>query len=367
MKLIVLFSVFLSVLGLPLTLHHIEDHAAVCNDGSPSGYYLRKSASKSSKWIVFLEGGWYCFDEQSCDERLRLTPQLMSSEKWPLSYDGEGILSDKQEENPNWYDANAVMVGYCSSDHWTGNATANTSSENPAAKWNFLGTKIVNATIQQLLPLGLQQASLLIFTGVSAGGYGSFTNLDRVAATMSQAAPSTHVVGLVDSGWLMNSTQYRTSECKIYTTCPVYTAFPKGVKLWNSLLPDTCHMRFTESAWLCLLAKHVYPAKTPALILEFQYDLADLSLCNVKNPYDEQAEHYVEDIGGLYREELSVVTSLFSPGCLDHTLTGKSSWRNIKINGTSISDAFENFLMGKKKRLSDVCTTPNCNPTCPKS
>lgn len=64
----------------------------------------------------------------------------------------------------------------------------------------------------------------------SAGGFGAFSNLDHIADLMSEAAPSTRVVGLIDSGWLMNSTQFKPSNCAIYETCALYIAFGKGVK-----------------------------------------------------------------------------------------------------------------------------------------
>jgi hypothetical protein len=39
-----------------------------CNDGSQAGFYLRKSPG-SKRWIVFLEGGWHCYDQKSCKMR----------------------------------------------------------------------------------------------------------------------------------------------------------------------------------------------------------------------------------------------------------------------------------------------------------
>ena len=51
---------------------------------------------------------------------------------------------------------------------------------------------------------------------------------------------------------------------------------------------------------MCVLA-------APALIQEYQYDLADLTTCNVRLPFGE-AFTYVEGIGAQYREELGVVT-----------------------------------------------------------
>ena len=50
---------------------------ALCNDGSPASYYLRKTKSKT--WIILLEGGYFCYDTLTCQQRLHNSPQLTSS------------------------------------------------------------------------------------------------------------------------------------------------------------------------------------------------------------------------------------------------------------------------------------------------
>ena len=55
-----------------LTRKFLYNRNVTCNDGSPAGYYIRRNPS-SRKWVLFLEGGWYCYDHVSCDARwLRL-------------------------------------------------------------------------------------------------------------------------------------------------------------------------------------------------------------------------------------------------------------------------------------------------------
>ena len=39
--------------------------SAVCLDGSSAGYYLRDN--NASKWLLFFEGGAWCYDHGSCD------------------------------------------------------------------------------------------------------------------------------------------------------------------------------------------------------------------------------------------------------------------------------------------------------------
>ncbi|KAG9510132.1 Inactive palmitoleoyl-protein carboxylesterase notum1b, partial [Fragariocoptes setiger] len=90
-----------------------------CNDGSPAGYYLRPSPNGSTRWIIFLEGGWHCFNARSCQQRWQKSRELMTSTRWPELKSGSGILSANREENPHWWDANHVFVPYCSSDSWS--------------------------------------------------------------------------------------------------------------------------------------------------------------------------------------------------------------------------------------------------------
>lgn len=39
-----------------------------CNDGTEAGYYWRKGKN-TKKWIVFLEGGWFCYSAFSCNHQ----------------------------------------------------------------------------------------------------------------------------------------------------------------------------------------------------------------------------------------------------------------------------------------------------------
>ena len=39
---------------------------AVCNDGSGAGYYVQKSLSNSTDWLIFQEGGGWVYDSTSC-------------------------------------------------------------------------------------------------------------------------------------------------------------------------------------------------------------------------------------------------------------------------------------------------------------
>lgn len=65
-----------------------KSNTAICNDGSPSGYYKRLN-NHSKSWIIYLQGGGYCGSEEACQHRWRHSPQLMSSKFWSSTKSGK--------------------------------------------------------------------------------------------------------------------------------------------------------------------------------------------------------------------------------------------------------------------------------------
>lgn len=71
---------------------YLSNRSITCNDGSQAGFYLRKSHG-SRRWVMFLEGGWYCYDHKSCRTRWMRMRHLMTSTQWPETrYSGSSIV-----------------------------------------------------------------------------------------------------------------------------------------------------------------------------------------------------------------------------------------------------------------------------------
>jgi len=99
------------------------DPTAVCNDGTPAAYYWKKSPTNSNRWLVFLMGGWMCWDKASCENRWKNDPRpnhmAMSSTNFTDTLSMSGIFSPDEKESPMW-DANKAFLYYCSSDQHMG-------------------------------------------------------------------------------------------------------------------------------------------------------------------------------------------------------------------------------------------------------
>ncbi|KAK1330711.1 hypothetical protein QTO34_008649 [Cnephaeus nilssonii] len=350
-----------------LRLHLLLNTSVTCNDGSPAGYYLKESKG-SRRWLLFLEGGWYCFNRENCDSRYSTLRRLMSSKDWPRTRTGTGILSSQPEENPHWWNANMVFIPYCSSDVWSG---ASPKSD----KRGGAGTP----------GKGLSGAKVLLLAGSSAGGTGVLLNVDRVAEQLQELGhPAIQVRGLVDSGWFLDNKQYHRTDCVDTATCAPTDAIRLGIRFWNGVVPERCRRQFKEGEeWNCFFGYKVYPTlRCPVFVVQWLFDEAQLTVDNVHltgQPVQEGQWLYIQNVGRELRQTLKDVAATFAPACLSHEIILRSHWTEVQVKGTSLPRALHCWdrglheghkgskapLKGCPVHLVDSCSWPHCNPSCP--
>ena len=112
----------------------------MCLDGSPGAYYINKGTGEgSTKWIVYLLGGAWCFfptflgkddkRKMGCYERSQTgmgdhSVTIGTSNGLPptMQFNQHGnILSDDPAKNPYFYNWNRVFVIYCDGFSFAGN------------------------------------------------------------------------------------------------------------------------------------------------------------------------------------------------------------------------------------------------------
>jgi hypothetical protein len=175
---------------------------AVCNDGSPASYYIHLSTENSREWIIVLEGGYFCYDEASCQQRAANSFNLTSSVENRPFRAGHGVLSTSSVENKYWHNANLVSLPYCSSDLWIGNKTAAAASADN--EFNFMGYQIIDSLLDELLTVySMKNARLAVLVGQSAGGIGVLMNANRIQQRLAREAPGLKLKAVIDSSWLL--------------------------------------------------------------------------------------------------------------------------------------------------------------------
>ncbi|KAB5558926.1 hypothetical protein PHYPO_G00022840 [Pangasianodon hypophthalmus] len=364
-----------------MKLHFLENSSVTCNDGTPAGYYIKESRG-SRRWLLFLEGGWYCFNKQNCDTRYDTMRRLMSSTRWPQTRTGTGILSPQPEENPHWWNANMVFIPYCSSDVWSG-ASPKTDQNDYA----FMGSLIIQEVVKELLTKGLDNAKVLLLAGSSAGGTGVLLNVDRVAELLkSLGHSSVQVRGLADSGWFLDNKQYRCTDCVDTIGCAPTEAIKRGIRYWGSVVPERCRLAHTGEEWNCFFGYKVYPTlKSPVFVVQWLFDEAQLTVDNIHltgQPVQQGQWRYIQNLGIELRNTLKDVPAMFAPACLSHEIITRNYWMDVHVKGTSLPRALQcwdrslqNSLRNNSSHRSppracplhliDSCPWPHCNPTCP--
>jgi O-palmitoleoyl-L-serine hydrolase len=339
--LFVLLFLVTSAEALPLQKYEVKNAAArqaVCNDGSPSIYYFREGkGSGANTWVIFLVGGGFCFSVESCDQRLTMNPELMTSRGYPETLKVQGILSDSPKSNPDFYNANHVVIPYCSSDLWSGDRESSTET----GGYEFRGRRIVQSVVSDLQSKsvggGISSAQSVLLCGTSAGGTGVMIHLDWLATKL----PRAQVRGLNDAGWIPES----LPDIPGY---PSLNGFVQSaIRLWNGKPDVSCAQANPGNRHLCYLST-VYPyLKTPLLLQESQYDSWVLGILQITYPFDDFEQIFADLFASNVRESLIPVEAAFSPRTWSHGLLPYASFNSLKVNGVSLRQVLGNWFFDR--------------------
>ncbi|XP_054159747.1 palmitoleoyl-protein carboxylesterase NOTUM-like [Oppia nitens] len=326
-----------------LTRVMLSNSSVTCNDGTVAGYYIRQNYA-SRRWIVFLEGGWYCFSAVTCHQRWLKMRGLMTSAHWPEAKSVGGILSSSRDENPHYWNASHVYIPYCSSDIWSGDSPAKAPGD-----LSFLGSRIVEQVIRELLPRGLSDASLLLLAGSSAGAAGVMINLDRVTHLLTNEGSKAQVRGIADSGWILDNEPFNNNlhnnnhnkkPCIDAINCAPMDGIKTAFKMWSSRVPSACAIHYPLEPWRCIFGYRLYPTlKTPLFIFQWLYDEAQMHIDGLSLSHSQQQFKYIHSLGRQLRSTLENVSAVFAPSCVSHCVLTKPDWRSISINGVKLTDA----------------------------
>ena len=335
-------------------------HGAVCLDGSPGGYHIRRRDPK--KWIVFHEGGGWCLSDAECAERAQ-TP-LGSSRNWPAS--PEDSYTDAADLIGSHAFRNHTMVfaRYCDGSSWTGNVEGPVMAASGSQEVFYRGRRLFDALVTDLLSMrGLDAADVLIYGGCSAGALTAYLHADRVA----KAVPTSVQVLVLADGMLPLPVSSWDGEPLIERS------FSWGLRAWNATgsLPPNCVEAYPgKEAWRCLVGTVAAAfVQAPLLSLGSKFDLwqqgavigANASIGQVPAPVQEYWLQYAAAMEAAL-VALPPSSSFFLTGCIAHCQTGsarldpwsRGAYAGTSINGTLLESAvvtwYTSQLRGTERR-----------------
>ncbi|XP_009779872.1 pectin acetylesterase 12 [Nicotiana tabacum] len=229
---------------------------AVCLDGTLPGYHIHPgSGSGANSWLIQLEGGGWCNTVRNCV--YRKTTRRGSSKFMEKQIPFTGILSNKAEENPDFFNWNRVKVRYCDGASFAGD------SENKAAQLQFRGQRIWEAAMAELMSKGMRNAQQALLSGCSAGGLASILHCDEFRTLFPS---STKVKCLSDAGLFMDATDVSGG----HALRNVYQGVV-SVQGLQKTLPSTCTNKLDPTS--CFFPQNLIDnIKTPLFLLNAAYD-----------------------------------------------------------------------------------------------
>lgn len=251
---------------------------ARCNDGTPGSYQIRPSPVKSKDWVIVYEGGGACDDLTAmCSERLattkaRTTTSVQSNNSWGKITHG-GIISHKADINPDFYNANLVLIDYCSSDLWTGGDTRPVKNSvtpdcleySSNCGWYFAGRYNSSAAIESLKALhGLsdEKGQRIMFVGSSAGGFGLAANASLIKRAFPTIFSADGLRFVLDGSYLLDGWDQPDHFLGSSQLTSLNDVALKNRDFWVGSYESACEFsRFWQSldTSLCALGSVFYP------------------------------------------------------------------------------------------------------------
>uniref|UniRef100_A0A7S2Z2W9 Pectin acetylesterase n=1 Tax=Chloropicon laureae TaxID=464258 RepID=A0A7S2Z2W9_9CHLO len=360
-------------------------HGAACLDGSPPGYYFRPgSGSGASSFLLFVDGGGWCYDEDACFERSFTI--LGSSSAWP-PYKPASLMFPMVSADPavnpfhNW---NIVELAYCDGASFSGDLDGSVVVKGKPLY--FRGRKILSYILRHLRETkGLQDADRVLLAGCSAGALASILNADSIASSL---APKTDFKVIPFSGFFPRATTF--------SGVPWFEGVVRNVaRMQNvsaSLSPRCVANQSPGKEWECLFAEKAYEyVASPIFLVNSVFD--SWTIQNIYNVTAEFPRSQADQLVPFLNERASHVWDLISRSgtwqrrgnggflnaCVTHCwgCCEASGWAKVTdARGRTVKEAVEDwsFHSGGHNREDQRSPKPcqlsddppyNCNPTCP--
>jgi hypothetical protein len=320
-----------------------------------------------NKWTIHIEGGGLCATAEDCEKRS--TTDLGSSKNWRADFDGLAIFSSNKLLNPDFYEWNHVFIPYCSGDLWSGTVTKPSPT---TFNFYFSGHLNLAAVLDYLTENHeLGSASNVILSGASAGGIGTFNNIDFVTKKLSWA----RVDGNPWAGWYFPQVQ---TYYEWQHHLPINYSCKDLYMLYSSYVNEDCAQDHKDDPWYCgpLHVDQVYSyVKTPLYVAENMFDSNQLyGALGCPRENTTETNMYMLYDGMKMRESIEMVLKspkkdgLYMPSCLSHVGTPYEFNASPRINGVNFAESLGDWYFKRGKvstQLMDSCHTVQCNPKCP--
>lgn len=308
----------------------VDFPGATCRDGSTTGIGVNLN-SASDEVMIYLEGGGACFNQTTC------ASNPSSYGAGDFSPPGGGVFDRSNPSNPvaDW---NFVYVPYCTGDVHSGNQP--NAMVPGVGVQQFVGYANMEQYLERLVPT-FPNATQVLLTGVSAGGFGAAGTTDLV---MREFAPI-GVTLIDDSGPPMGTAQAPTCLQDLWR------------QLWGldqTILADCGTDCPTSDDYLIDWAEHLassHPNRTAGLISSRR----DIVIRAFYGQGSNNCTGILPIVGTLFEAGLDDFKAQLIPygnfgtyyiSGTSHTWIGGGSFYSTTVDGVPLSTWFGDILAG---------------------
>ena len=255
----------------PLTLTVLpqafaDSFGAKCLDGSPPALYTLPTGQPNSNWVLFLEGGGWCFSVSDCISRSRGGGG--SSKGMAANMVVGGLLSPDPAVNPRFAsNTSFAFLHYCDGSSMTSN-----NSQSVNGTWHRGRPNLIALVSYLRSALGAASPSEVIVSGGSAGALAAYAAADVVCALF----PGSRCVAAPDAGWFLDASTVNNPHNFAFRD----NFIAADLAMWKSTttggLPSQCLAAYDAAGelWRCFFAQYsVLYTATPVHAMMSAYDL----------------------------------------------------------------------------------------------
>jgi len=364
----------------------VANPLARCNNGEAPTWYFRESlvGRNENKWIIRFNDGGTCFSNSTCEAmwaEFTTSMEPATADNLYADIDG-GVLNSQPELNPDFYDWNAVIMPYCSSDAWLGRRNPYEVTNN--SPFYFNGYDNLMGLFDELAAkpgYNFNNAELVMITGSGLGGLAVISLGNAIRAKVLRLVPTAQVLSLSDSSWLVvspgiNFTCGTVMDCSSTHTCPISSQWQLGWDFWgtSTTLDSGCLLYAGSNGWACASPDVAYlflevSTVDHLLLLQSEYDMRNYMLhvafpCVLSAP--EMAEAYEEVRAQTVSSiALAGVRNRILTHCTTSAMLPSVLYYNIVFEGDErLAEKVHTWMQWRTVIYEEPCGGPNCNPTC---
>lgn len=314
-----------------------------------AAFYFAPASSVhgTAEWVIYLEGGGWCYSAATCLARRSANPGLISSNQWPETLRLSGMFDRDPRRNP-FAGVNLVFVGYCSSDAWVGDGVGT-----DGVNYQFRGQAILQALVTQLLnpAFSLTTAKGVVMAGCSEGARGVMANIDALVPLFPGGV---QVRAVLDSPYELDVAPLLPADAA--TSLQNQTMAALTYVNASGALGKWCGAQYGETEpWKCLFGEYRLAFLESRYLASFsQFDSWQVPLLvGSPPPFDPAQLAYVDAVQRDVREGALALPATQQPGsavyssaCYRHCTTASGAFWGVRVNNFTLAQYVSAWYFG---------------------